>query len=93
MPENLDNDVKVQQFYDPDLMRKYLTYFEIFAELMNDQQLSEEKRKLAVKFFQHYRRMLMCMALKEIPKGFGTMDVIRFREVMNLLDNGKSILE
>ena len=87
MPTDLDNDVKIQRFYDPDLMRKYTTYFEIFAELMNDTTLSEQKRKVAEKFFQHYRRMIMCMALKEIPEGFGTIDVLRFREVMKLLND------
>ncbi len=87
MPTNLDNDVKVQTHYDPDLMRKYIVYFEIFAELMNDKSLPEKKRKLASQFFQHYRRMVMCMALKEIPEGFGTTDVLRFREVMKLLDD------
>ena len=91
MPDKLDNDVKVQTYYDPDLMRKYVTYFEVFAELMNDQSLSEKKRKLAAQFFQHYRRMVMCMALKEIPEGFGTNDVLRFREVMTLLDDGTQI--
>ena len=91
MPDNLDNDVKIQTHYDPDLMRKYVTYFEVFAELMNDSALSEKKRKLAAQFFQHYRRMVMCMALKEIPEGFGTNDVLRFREVMTLLDDGAQI--
>lgn len=91
MPDNLDNDVKVQTHYDPDLMRKYVTYFEVFAELMNDPALSEKKRKLAAQFFQHYRRMVMCMALKEIPEGFGTNDVLRFREVMTLLDDSTQI--
>ena len=91
MPTDLDNDVKVQAHYDPDLMRKYVAYFEIFAELMNDQTLSEEKRKVATKLFQHYRRMVMCMALKDMPENFGTMDVLRFREVLKLLDDTEGI--
>ena len=93
MPNNLDNDVKIQSHYDPDLMRKYIVYFEIFAELMHDKTLTEKKRKVAEKFFQHYRRMVMCMALKEIPEDFGTMDVLRFREVMKLLNEGEEISE
>lgn len=87
MPENLDNDIKIQQFYDADLMRKYVTYFEVFAELMNDRSLDEKKHKIATQLFNHYRRMIMCMALKEIPEDFGTNDVLRFREIMKLLDN------
>ena len=92
MPTDLDNDVKIQTHYDSDLMRKYVTYFEIFAELMNDKTLSEEKHKVATKLFQHYRRMIMCMALKEIPENFGTMDVLRFREILKLLDDKETIL-
>ena len=91
MPTDLDNDVKIQLHYDADLMRKYVTYFEVFAELMNDKTLSEEKHKVATQLFQHYRRMIMCMALKEIPEDFGTNDVLRFREIMKLL-NGEEII-
>ena len=91
MPTDLDNDVKIQSQYDADLMRKYVTYFEVFAELMNDKTLSEEKHKVATQLFQHYRRMIMCMALKEIPEDFGTNDVLRFREIMKLL-NGEEIV-
>ena len=87
MPTNLDNDVKLQTHYDPNLMRMYLTYFEVFAELMHDSSLTEQKRKVATQFFQHYRRMIMCMALKEIPEDFGTNDVVRFRDVMKLLND------
>lgn len=87
MPTDLDNDVKVQTHYDADLMRKYVTYFEIFAELMNDKALSEEKHKIATQLFKHYQRMIMCMALKEIPEDFGTNDVLRFREILKLLNN------
>lgn len=86
MGNGLDDDAKLQTHYDPDLMRKYVTYFEVFAELMHDKSLSEKKRTVAEKFFQHYRRMVMCMALKEIPEDFGTMDVLRFREIMKLME-------
>ena len=87
MSIDLDNDVKTQVYYDAALMRKYITYFEVFAELMNDKALDEKKRKVATKLFQHYRRMVMCMALKEIPEDFGTIDVLRFRDLMKLFNN------
>jgi len=92
MPTDLDNEVKVQTHYDSDLMRKYVTYFEIFAELMNDKTLSENKHKIATQLFKHYQRMIMCMALKEIPENFGTNDVLRFREILKLLNENETIV-
>ena len=91
MPENLDNDVKLQQFYDGDLMRKYVSYFEMFAELMNDKSLSESKHKVVTQLFNHYRRMILCMAMKQIPDNFMTNDVLRFREILKLLNNDEDI--
>ena len=91
MPENMDDDVKVQQYYDGNLIRKYVAYFEMFAELMNDTTLSEQKHKIVVQLFNHYRRMVVCMIMKQIPTDFHTNDVLRLRDIFTILNDKEDI--
>lgn len=88
---NNDDKVKLQPDYDGDLMRRYVAYFEMFAELMKDETLSEQKRKVAGQLCAHYRRMIICMAMKNIPEGFCTNDVLHLREVFVLLNENEEI--
>lgn len=91
MDTNMDSDVKLQTYYDADLMRKYVTYFEINAELMNDKSLSPEKHAVVAQLCAHYRRMIVCMAMKQIPEGFMTNDVLHLKEMFQLLSDEKIV--
>lgn len=80
----MDNDDKINKYYDSAKMRKFVTYMEFFAELMQDQTLSIEKQKQSKLLFEHYRRMVINQAVKEIPENFHNQDVLNMREVIKI---------
>lgn len=90
MPTDLDNEVKLQQHYDGGLMRKYVSFMEMYGELSMDQTLDEQKRRASEMLFKHYRRMIICMATKEFRPDFQCMDTVRLREVMGLLSGSSN---
>lgn len=82
----MDNDDKLNKYYDSTKMRKFVTYMEFFAELMQDQTLSIEKQKQSKLLFEHYRRMVINQVVKEIPEDFHNQDVLNMREVIKIFN-------
>ena len=63
----MDNDAKIQKYYDGGKMRNYVMYMEQFWALSVDPALDEYHRKAARGLHDHYRRMVLCMGAKEMP--------------------------
>jgi len=87
MMKNIDDSIKLSKFYDSSRMRKFVNYMEFFAELMNEKTASEEKRRKSRLLFEHYRRMVLNQAVKEIPDDFHVQDVLDMKEVICLFEN------
>ena len=63
----MDNEAKVQKYYDSGKMRRYIMYMEQFWALSVDPALDDNHKKAARAMYEHYRRMTLCMAAKEMP--------------------------
>ena len=63
----------------------------MFAEMMNDSTLSEKKRKVVTQLFNHYRRMVICMIMKQIPNDFHTNDVLGLKDLLTILNEKEDI--
>lgn len=82
-----DNNIKLSKYYDPLKMRKFVNHMEFFAELMQDTEASEARQKRARLLFEHYRRMVLNQAVKEIPEDFHVQDVLNMKEVIKILED------
>lgn len=83
----IDDSIKISKFYDSSRMRKFVNYMEFFAELMNEKTASEEKRRKSKLLFEHYRRMVLNQAVKEIPDDFHVQDVLDMKDVIRILED------
>ena len=63
----MDNEAKVQKYYDSGKMRRYIMYMEQLWALSVDPALDDNHKKAARAMYEHYRRMTLCMAAKEMP--------------------------
>ena len=43
--QKIDDQVKLSKYYNPQLMRKYINYMEIFAEIMQNSEYGSDKYK------------------------------------------------
>ena len=63
----MDNEAKVQKYYDSGKMRRYIMYMEQVWALSVDPALDDNHKKAARAMCEHYRHMTPCMAAKEMP--------------------------
>ena len=80
----MDNDVKVSKYYDPGKMRRFVMYMEQFWALSCDPALNDDHRKAAKSMYEHYRRMVLCMAAKEMPHAHNFDKVIDVEYMKNI---------
>lgn len=80
----MDNDAKIQKYYDGGKMRRYVMYMEQFWALSTDPALDDAHRKAAHAMYEHYRRMTLCMAMKEMPPEHGFDKVIDVDYMKNM---------
>ena len=72
----MDNELKIAQYYDSDKMRIAVMKMEQFYYLSTDKNLDEENKLLARKLFEHYRRMAMCVLMKDFSPDFSIENVV-----------------
>ena len=80
----MDNDAKVSRYNDPAKMRKFTMYMEQFWALATDPALDEDHRKAARAMYDHYKRMTLCMAAKEMPHAHNFDRVIDVEYMKNM---------
>ena len=80
----MDNEAKVQKYYDSGKMRRYIMYMEQFWALSVDPALDDNHKKAARAMYEHYRRMTLCMAAKEMPPEYGFEKVIDVDYMKNM---------
>ena len=81
---NLDFEIKVSKYYDPDRMRSAVMKMEQFYALAQDKGLDEHEAICAYKLFEHYRRLAMCILMKEFSPDFN-VDLVVTTEYMRKL--------
>ena len=86
MHENLDTDIKLSKHYDGDKLRSAVMNMEQFYALSQDEKLSNKDAICAYKLFEHYRRLAMCILMKEF-------DLSRFAKATITVDYMHSILK
>ena len=80
----MDNEAKVQKYYDSGKMRRYIMYMEQFWALSVDPALDDNHKKAARAMYEHYRRMTLYMAAKEMPSEYGFEKVIDVDYMKNM---------
>ena len=82
-----DNIIKISKFYNSRDIRRFLNYFEFFADIAGDPNNSEDKRKAAKTCMEHYRRMVICIMMNPIEDGFKSLDLLDLNSVLMMLKN------
>lgn len=59
-----DNKTKLEKFYNGRRLRHYLQLLEISETIYRSQNYSENAKKIAKGFADHYRRMIVCIVMK-----------------------------
>ena len=63
----MHNDIKTSRYYDGAAIRRFVMLMEQFWALANDPALSDDNKKAAMAMYQHCKRMVLCIAAKEMP--------------------------
>lgn len=66
----MNNDIKTAKYYSPAKMRRATMLMEQFWLLFNAPGLTDDERKCAKGMFEHYRRLAMCILMKEMPEQY-----------------------
>lgn len=64
----MNEETKLQKFYDPEKMRNCLFRMEQFFAMSNDERVDEKHRKAAKSLYAHYKRLAMCILAKEFDE-------------------------
>ena len=60
----LDNNVKLETYYDGRKLRRYLQLLELSEQICRSTNTNEQAKTIAKGFADHYRRMVMCIVMK-----------------------------
>lgn len=80
----MNNDIKTAKFYSPAKMRRATMLMEQFWLLSQVASLSEEEKKCAKALFEHYRRLAMCILMKEMPEQYTEELIIDVEYMKNI---------
>ena len=81
---DLDFETKVSKYYDDEKMRSAIMNMEQFYALAHDKTLSEKEAICAYRLFEHYRRLAMCILMKDFSPDFN-VDLVITSDYMNKL--------
>lgn len=79
----MDNEIKIAPFYDSEKMHSSILKMEQFYTLSNDKNLDDKNRICARRLFEHYRRLAMCILMKEFPDDFRADQVVDVEYMKN----------
>jgi len=80
----VDSEAKIQKYYDGGKMRRYVMYMEQFWALSVDPAIDGDRKKAAHAMYEHYSRMTLCTAAKEMSSGHGFNMVINIDYMKNM---------
>lgn len=61
----MNEETKLQRYYDPEKMRNALLKMEQFYVIWQDEHTDDRHKKAAKVLFEHYRRLSLCILAKE----------------------------
>lgn len=64
----MDNEIKLQKYYDGAKMRRAVMLMEQYWALSQDKNLDEANRICAKKMYEHFKRLALCIVAKEMPE-------------------------
>lgn len=79
----MDNEIKIALNYDSEKMHSSIMKMEQFYMLSQDKNLDEKNRICAKRLFEHYRRLAMCILMKEFPSDFHVDQVVDVEYMKN----------
>ena len=90
-----DTKTKLEKYYNGRRLRHYLQLLEISETIIRSQNTSENAKKVAKGFAEHYRRMIVCITMKSfnpdmskddwtVQESVFMSEVSRLNEVMDL---------
>ena len=59
-----DNEIKLEKYYNGRKLRHYIQLLEIAETICRSKNTTENAKKIAATHASHYRRMVMCIAMK-----------------------------
>lgn len=80
--KKIDDEIKISKYYDSEKMKSAIMNMEQFYALSQDKKLDEKHSKCAYKLFEHYRRLAICILMKEFSPDF-TIDRVITVDYMN----------
>jgi hypothetical protein len=64
----MNNETKIEKYYSSTKMQRAIMYMEQFWLLSQNTELNDADKKCAKALFEHYRRLAMCILMKEMPE-------------------------
>jgi hypothetical protein len=80
----MNNETKIEKFYSSTKMQRAIMHMEQFWLLSQDSKLNENDKKCAKALFEHYRRLAMCILMKEMPEKMVTDLIIDVDYMQNV---------
>jgi hypothetical protein len=64
----MNNDIKMEKYYSSAKMHRAIMLMEQFWLLSQNDELTDNDKKCAKALFEHYRRLAMCILMKNMPE-------------------------
>lgn len=64
----MNNDIKIAKYYNPSTMQRAIMLMEQFWLLSQNSELTDADKKCAKALFEHYRRLAICILMKDMPE-------------------------
>jgi hypothetical protein len=80
----MNNETKIERFYSSTKMQRAIMHMEQFWLLSQNADLNDDDKKCAKALFEHYRRLAMCILMKEMPEKMVTDLIIDVDYMQNV---------
>ena len=80
----MNNETKIERFYSSTKMQRAILHMEQFWLLSQNTDLNDDDKKCAKALFEHYRRLAMCILMKEMPEKMVTDLIIDVDYMQNV---------
>lgn len=80
----MNNETKIERFYSSTKMQRAIMHMEQFWLLSQNTDLNDDDKKCAKALFEHYRRLAMCILMKEMPEKMVTDLIIDVDYMQNV---------
>ena len=80
----MNNDIKTAKYYSHAKMYRALMLMEQCWILAQNPEISEEDKKCALALFNHYRRLAMCILMKDMPEQIIEEQIIDVEYMKNI---------